>query len=347
MKILALVILLAGTSVIAEEIKPGILRTPDARFAALQDFPYAPQYMQIDEMRLHYVDVGPRDGETLLLLHGEPTWAYLFRKMIPVFVDAGFRVVVPDLVGFGRSDKYADEGAYSYPMQVEFMQRLVVNLELDDVTFFGQDWGGLVGLRVVAAEPERFSRVVVSNTGLPAASGIQGWIGYPLFKLAVWWEGAMTLDELRREITFPRWVAYNYHVEDLPIGDIMAIMGGDPGIRAAYEAPFPEQRYKAATQIMPYLVPSQLRENERVWRDVFEKWDKPFLVAFTDSDPVTAGGERTFLERVPTAQNVTIRGAGHFVQEDAGPELARLIVDFMQERELPDEIDVPVNGARQ
>ncbi|MGI9326378.1 MAG: alpha/beta fold hydrolase, partial [Pseudomonadales bacterium] len=236
--------------------------------------------------------------------------------------------------------KYIDEDAYSYAMQVGYMQKLVTHLQLNNVTFFGQDWGGLIGLRVVAAEPDRFARVVVSNTGLPAAAGVRGWIGYPLFKLAVWWEGPMTLEELQENVTFPRWVAYNYHVEDLPIDRLMSLMGGDNRAAAAYTAPFPEQRYKAATQIMPYLVPSQLRENEVAWKHVFEKWQKPFLVAFTDSDPVTAGGEQVFLDRVPSAQNVTIHGAGHFVQEDAGPELATLMIDFMQGRELPEAITI-------
>ena len=268
-----------------DEIKPGILRTPEARFAQIEDFPYAPRYMQIGDIRVHYVDEGPRDGEAVLLIHGEPTWSYLFRKMIPVFLEAGYRVVAPDLVGFGRSDKFADEDAYSYPMQVEYMRTLVRNLELQGTTFFGQDWGGLIGLRVVAAEPDRFTRVVVSNTGLPAADGLQGWIGYTLFKLSVWWEGEMTFEELRSELTFPRWVAYSYYVEDLPIGQLMGFMDGEDSVRAAYEAPFPEQRYKAAAQIMPYLVPSQLQENEAAWVDVYEQWDKPFLVAFTDSDP--------------------------------------------------------------
>ena len=336
---LVLAALACGAPIQAEEVRPGVLRTPDVRFDSLEGWPYAPNYLQVGDIRLHYIDEGPRDGETLLLIHGEPTWAYLFRKMIPVFTGAGYRVVVPDLVGFGRSDKFADEDAYSYPMQVEYMLELVRALDLTDVTFFGQDWGGLIGLRVVTAEPDRFARVVVSNTAMPSASGLQGWIGYPLFKFAVWREGAMTLDELRSNLTFPRWVAYSYHVEDLPIGDLMGFMGGSEGLRTAYEAPFPDQRYKAAAQIMPYLVPSQLRENEAAW-EVFENWDKPFLVAFTDSDPITRGGERVFLSRVPDAQNVTIRDAGHFVQEDAGPELAALMVDFMQGRELPDEIEV-------
>ena len=343
---LTLAALATGAPIQAEEVRPGVLRTPDARFDSLEGWPYAPNYLQVGDIRLHYVDArprevdtGPRDGETLLLIHGEPTWAYLFRKMIPVFTDAGYRVVVPDLVGFGRSDKFADEDAYSYPMQVDYMLELVRALDLTAVTFFGQDWGGLIGLRVVTAEPDRFARVVVSNTAMPSASGLQGWIGYPLFKFAVWREGAMTLDELRSNLTFPRWVAYSYHVEDLPIGELMGFMGGSEGLRTAYEAPFPDQRYKAAAQIMPYLVPSQLRENEAAW-GVFEHWDKPFLVAFTDSDPITRGGERVFLSRVPDPRNVTIRGAGHFVQEDAGPELAALMVDFMQGRELPDEIEV-------
>jgi haloalkane dehalogenase len=213
-------------------------------------------------------------------------------------------------------------------MQVDVMAELVRQLDLKEVTFFGQDWGGLVGLRLVAGEPDRFARVVVSNTGLPAASGMQGWIGYSLFKLMVWWEGEMTLEELQTEITFPRWVAYSYYIDDLPIGRLMDFMGGDPDVATAYEAPFPDKRYKAGAQIMPYLVPSQLRKNEQAWA-VFKAWQKPFLVAFTDSDPITKGGEQIFLERVPTAQNVTISGAGHFVQEDAGPQLAALINAFI------------------
>ncbi len=335
---LAFVALAFGALAQAEQVGPGVLRTPDARFENLENWPYAPNYRQVGDIRLHYVDVGPPDGETLLLIHGEPTWSYLFRKMIPTLTAAGYRVVAPDLPGFGRSDKFTDEDAYSYPMQVEYMLELVRALDLNNVTFFGQDWGGLIGLRVVAAAPDRFARVVVSNTGLPAANGLQGFLGYPLFKLAVWWEGALTFEELRADLTFPRWVAYSYHVEDLPIGQIMSFLGGSKGVQTAYEAPFPDQRYKAAAQIMPYLVPSQLRENEAAW-SVFENWDKPFLVAFTDSDPITRGGEQAFLDRVPGAVNVQIRGAGHFVQEDAGPALAKLMVDFMQGRDLPAAIN--------
>lgn len=317
----------------ADEIAPGILRTPDARFEGLKDFPYPPNYLQVGAYRIHYLDEGPREAAPIFLLHGEPTWSYLYRKMIPLFTAAGHRVVVPDLVGFGKSDKPMDEDDYSYQMQVDVMLELVTKLDLQEATFFGQDWGGLVGLRVVAAQPDRFARIVVSNTGLPSAEGINGWLGYTLFKLSVWWQGPVTLDELREETTFPRWVAYSHNVEDLPVAEIMGFMGGsaDPEMARAYTAPFPDRRYKAGAHVMPYLVPSNLRQNAEAWK-VFENWDKPFLCAFSDSDPITAGGENAFLKRVPGAQNVTLEGAGHFVQEDAGEELATIINEFIAGR---------------
>jgi haloalkane dehalogenase len=254
--------------------------------------------------------------------------------MIPIFAAAGYRVIVPDLVGFGKSDKPAYKRDYSYQMQVDTMLELVRMLDLRDATFFGQDWGGLIGLRVVTAEPDRFASVVVSNTGMPSADGFAGMVGYPLFRLAVWWEGPITFEELQSELTFPRWVAYNHNVDDLPVGKLMRSMGADDAVVNAYEAPFPDRRYKSAAQAMPYLVPSQLQENAEAWK-VFESWNKPFLVAFTDSDPITRGGEQAFLERVPNAQNVTVNGAGHFVQEDAGVALAQLMLDFMAGEKLP------------
>jgi len=325
LKILAIVMLLPAMdiSIRAEEVAPGVLRTPEQRFENLQDYPYEPNYIEIQGLRIHYLDEGPRDAAPILLIHGEPTWSYLFRKMIPIFTAAGHRVIVPDLVGFGKSDKFISEDRYSYQFHVDVMGELVTRLDLKDTTFFGQDWGGLIGLRVVGADPDRFARVVVSNTGMPAATGFGGFFGYTMFKLAVWWQGAVTMEELRQEITFPRWVAYSYYVDDLPVGELMQFLGAGESVVAAYEAPFPDATYKAATQIMPYLVPSQLRENEQVWQDVFEKWDKPFLVAFTDSDPVTKGGDATFVERIP-----------HFVQEDVGAELAAMINDFIAGEEV-------------
>ncbi len=310
-----------------------ILRTPDERFENLQDFPFKPNYMQIGDFRVHYLDEGPSDGLPILLIHGEPTWSYLFRKMIPVFTAAGHRVIAPDLIGFGRSDKLANRKDYSYRLQVDVMLELVQKLNLNGVTFFGQDWGGLIGLRVIAAEPERFERIVVSNTGLPSAAGLKGWVGYPIFKFMVWRQGAISFEEFQSKVTFPRWVAYTYHVDELPIDTLMNNATRDESIGVAYEAPFPSKSYKVGPQIMPYLVPSQLRENERAWK-VFESWDKPFLVAFTDKDPITRGGEKIFLKRVPVAQNITIKGAGHFVQEDAGEEIATIINEFIAGREF-------------
>ncbi len=335
-KRLLLVLMLAVTiDAVANEIEPGIMRTPDQRFENLKDYPFEPHYLKIGKYRVHYLDEGPPTADPILLIHGEPTWSYLYRKMIPILTGAGHRVIVPDLVGFGKSDKPASQSDYSYQMQVDVMSELVSHLDLTETTFFGQDWGGLIGLRVVAAAPDRFARIVVSNTGLPAAAGIQGWIGYPLFKLNVWLEGAMTLEELRSNLTFPRWVAYSHYVDDLPVHELMKFMGAqnDEAIIRAYTAPFPDVRYKAGAHIMPYLVPSQLRENEEAWK-VFEAWEKPFLCAFSDSDPISRGGERAFLTRVPGAQNITIEGAGHFVQEDAGEELAGIINEFIAGREF-------------
>ncbi|MFT4613178.1 MAG: haloalkane dehalogenase [Bacteroidia bacterium] len=326
--VVVLTLTLFSAVVSANEVAPGIYRTPDARFENLDDYPFAPNYMQIGKYRVHYLDEGPADATPILLLHGEPTWSYLYRKMIPVLTAAGYRVIAPDLVGFGKSDKAANTSDYSYQMQVDSMLELVQKLNLQDVTFFGQDWGGLIGLRVVTAQPERFSSVVVSNTGMPDAEGIVGMLGYSLFRLAVWWEGEVTLNELREDVSFMRWVAYSQSVDDLPVGELMQFMGVDDTVVQAYEAPFPDRRYKAAVHVMPYLVPSQLQENAAAWK-VFEKWKKPFLVAFSDSDPITAGGDKVFLDRVPTAQNFPIAGAGHFVQEDAGVELARLILRFL------------------
>ena len=322
----------------AEEVKPGILRTPDAQFANLKDFPFKPNYMEVQGLRVHYLDEGPGDGDPILLLHGQPTWGYLFRTMIPVLTQAGHRVIVPDMAGFGRSDKPISKYDYSYPLHIEMMSELITRLDLREATFFGQDWGGLVGLRVVAALPDRFARVVVSNTGLISASGIQSMIAYPLLKLAVWWEGPMSYEEMRERRSFRSWIAYSYYGTDLAVDKLMRDMGGitDPQIIAGYEAPYPSGKYKAGAQIFPYLIPSQLSENEEAWHDVFEKWNKPFLVAFTDGDPVTSPTDfaEQFETRVPGASRVVIKNVGHFVQEEVGPQLAELMNDFIAGREV-------------
>lgn len=296
------------------------LRTPDERFAALPDWPFEPNFAEIADgeggrLRVHYVDEGPRDAAPVLLMHGEPSWAYLYRKMIPVLVAAGHRVVCPDLVGFGRSDKPAEKSDYTYARHVAWMSDLVFEvLDLREATFFGQDWGGLIGLRLVTAEPERFARVVIGNTGLPT--------------------GDAPLSD-----AFLRWQKFSQESPHFNIGAIVS--GGcaeplHPAVVAAYDAPFPDDTYMAAARVLPSLVPSgpddpESAANRRAW-DVLRTFDKPFLCAFSDKDPVTSGGEGTFIRQVPGATgqpHVTVTGGGHFLQEDKGAELARIIVDFI------------------
>ena len=263
--------------------------------------------------RIHYLDEGPPDADPILLMHGEPTWCYLYRRMIPDLVAAGHRCIAPDLIGFGRSDKPVDMEAHTYAMHVEAMTGLVKALDLNDCTFFGQDWGGLIGLRVVAENESRFARVVVSNTGLPTGDKVS--------------EGFKQWQQMNRKMIEKR---------QFDIGKMMSSMVGDPEIAEAYDAPFPDIDYKSAPLIMPQLVPSSpdnpAREaNMKAWQ-VFSKWEKPFLTAFGDKDPITGGGDKIFLRTVPGTKgqpHTTVAGAGHFIQETHGKELAKIINDFI------------------
>jgi haloalkane dehalogenase len=316
-------------------LKSGVLRTPDEQFSGLHDYNFKPHYLMVQDLRLHYVDEGPADASPILLLHGEPSWSYLYRKIIPILAQDGYRVIAPDLVGFGRSDKLPTQQAYSYQMHVGQMTEFVTQLNLSDLTLFAQDWGGLIGLRVVAREPDRFERIIAGNTGLPDAGVVLGHIAPILFRLKVWIEGRVSLDELRKKPTLIRWVAYSRTTREFPVGTIVqmsTISDMSPEVMAAYDAPFPDDRYKAAVRVMPSLIPSQLYQNRQVWEQVLGKWQKPFLTAFSDSDPITRGGERAFQKRIPGAQgqpHVTIKDAGHFLQEDKGEELASVILEFI------------------
>ena len=295
-----------------------VLRTPDERFASLRDYPFAPHYLEIRDadgthLRLHAVDEGPRDAAPVLLLHGEPSWSYLYRSMIAGLVARGHRVVAPDLVGFGKSDKPADPDDYTYERHVRWMSDWLVAMALERITLFCQDWGGLIGLRLVAAFPDRFARVVAANTGLPTGTGLT--------------KG------------FEQWLAFSQSAAVLPIGDIVG-MGTTRGLaetaKAAYDAPFPDETFKAGARRFPALVPvtpghASVAENEAAWR-MLGTFDKPFLTAFSDSDPVTKGGERVFQERIPGARDqahVTVSNAGHFLQEDAPDVLVQIIDDFV------------------
>ncbi|MGH7813151.1 MAG: haloalkane dehalogenase [Candidatus Binataceae bacterium] len=292
-----------------------ILRTPDDRFANLPGYPFAPHYVQSGDVRIHYVDEGQSGAAPVLLLHGEPSWSYLYRKMIPIITAAGFRAVAPDLVGLGRSDKPAAREDYTYQRHVDWITGVVENLDLRNITLVCQDWGGLIGLRIAAEHPERFARIVAANTGLPT--------------------GDQTMPD-----AFLAWQKFSQETPVFPVGRI--IQGGcatplSEEILAAYDAPFPEERYKAGARIFPNLVPTRPDDpaapaNRKAW-EVLAKWTKPFLTAFSDSDPITRGGEGILQAMIPGAKNqphTTIKGASHFLQEDKGEDLARAVVDFIR-----------------
>ena len=311
------------------------IRTPDERFANLTDYPFAPNYIEIKGYRIHYVDEGPADGETILLLHGQPSWSYLYRHMIPPLADAGYRVIAPDLVGFGKSDKPLKPSDHNYQMHNDLMIAFARQLNLQGVTLFAQDWGGLIGLRMVAADQDRYARIMLSNTGLPAAGGLRGWIGYPLIQFQVWREGKPETVDDNGEFRFTRWIAFARHSENF---DLPTLFQGattrtlSDAELAGYAAPFPDETYRAATRIFPSMVPSHLRQNQRVMDEVYANWDKPFLTAFGDSAPVSAGGDIIWQETVPGAAgqpHTTIEGGHHFIQEDRPEALVEILIDFI------------------
>jgi haloalkane dehalogenase len=297
-----------------------LLRTPDDRFTALPGFPDEPRYVEVPDpdggtLRLAYVAAGPQDGPVVLLLHGEPSWSFLYRRMLPVLAAAGLRAVAPDLVGFGRSDKPAAVADHTYARHVEWLRSFAFDaLDLRGVTLVGQDWGGLLGLRLVAEHPDRFARVVASNTGLPTGDH-----GMP--------------DE---------WWAFRRAVEKAPRLDIGRFVQSGcvtrltPEVRAAYDAPFPDETYQAGPRAMPGLVPTSpddpaTEANRAAWATLTEL-DLPFLCAFSDSDPITgAMGPvlRRALRGAAGREHPTIAHAGHFVQEDAGEALADAVVRFV------------------
>jgi haloalkane dehalogenase len=300
-----------------------VLRTPDERFASLPGYDFAPHYVDVPigdgtgTLRVHHIDEGPRDAdETILLLHGEPSWCYLYRKMVGPLTAAGFRVVAPDLVGFGRSDKPAQRSDYTYARHVEWMRAALFDqLALSGLTLVGQDWGGLIGLRLVAEHPGRFRRVVAANTGLPTGDTSMG-------------------------DAFMAWQKFSQEVPEMPIGRI--VKGGcksdvPPEVVDAYDAPFPDETYKEGARQFPVLVPTRpddpaSADNRRAW-EVLAGFDKPFLCAFSDQDPITRGADRPFRELIPGAadqDHVTIADGAHFLQEDQGPALADAVVTFVR-----------------
>lgn len=291
------------------------LVTPESQFQNLPSYPFAANYCALsDGLNMHYVDEGPRDGQIVLLLHGEPSWSFLYRKMIPVFTAAGYRAIAPDLIGFGKSDKLLTTAAYTYEKHLAWVRQFIVQLDLTNVALFAQDWGGLLGLRLAVELKERFSSIIASNTALPTGSG-------------------------QMPESFFQWQTYSQTVPELPVGKIIdrgTATELSPEVVAAYDAPYPEEKYKAAARIFPALVPTSEEDpesanNKAAWAQLAQ-WEKPFLTLFGDSDPIMRGAEKYFIDRVPGAKGQAhkiIAQAGHFIQEDQGEEVAGLCVEFL------------------
>ncbi len=350
-----------------------ILRTPDERFAHLADYPFTPNYTNIttddgSELRIHHLDEGPADGPLVLCMHGQPVWSYLYRKVIPHLTAAGMRVIAPDLVGYGKSDKPAAREDYSYERQVQWMGAWLEANDFSGITFFGQDWGGLVGLRLVVNHTARFKRVVISNTGLPYNPDVPQAVvtevenfraNAPTPSLIEMQQALSSMDGGNPAKKFAYWQKWCWETEDLPIGFIMSMMLEPPGralqafkfllnkvgvtsplptpLARAYDAPFPDPSYKMGPRAMPSQVPTlptspSLEAQRQAWA-FFETFDKPFLCAFADNDPVTRGSEAEFREKVPGTRGLphtTIKGGGHFVQENAPEQVAQVIIDLIQ-----------------
>ncbi|MGH1366402.1 MAG: haloalkane dehalogenase [Calditrichia bacterium] len=291
------------------------LRTPDSQFQNLPGYNFQPNYCDVDDLRMHYVDENPDGDETVVMLHGEPSWSYLYRKMIPRFAAAGHRAIAPDLIGFGRSDKPEKQEDYTYQKHIDWMKALLFeHLNLQDITLFVQDWGGLIGLRLVAENPEKFKRLVIANTFLP--TGDQG-----------------------ANDAFMQWQKLSQTIEIFDVGRIInkaTVSPLSPEVIAAYDSPFPDERYKSGARIFPMLVPitpdnPASASNRAAWQKLVT-FDKPVLTLFSDKDPIMSGLDRIFQSKLPGAAGQphdTIRDAGHFLQEDKGEEIADKITAFI------------------
>ena len=292
-----------------------ILNTPAEQFIDLPDYPFKANFQEIDGgLNIHYVDEGPKDGQIVLLLHGEPSWSYLYRKMIPTIANAGYRAIAPDLIGFGKSDKLVEVEAYTYQSHQQWLQSFIEALDLQNMVLFSQDWGGLLGLRIALDLPERFAALVAANTFLPT--------------------GAIEMPP-----AFLQWREFVRTSKDFDTGkviDMGTVTKLSPEVIAAYNAPFPNEDYKLAARIFPSLVPSESDDPEGqknvAYLQKLAQWTKPFLTLFSDSDPIMKGGERFFQKVVPGANGQAheiIKDGGHFLQEDQGEIIAEKLVNFI------------------
>lgn len=298
-----------------------VLRTPDNCFDAIPDYPFTPNYVSIKDphlgdMRLHYVDHGPKDGQVVIMMHGEPSWSFLYRHMISNVSKAGYRVLAPDLIGFGKSDKPSDTSDYTYTSHVNWMTQWLEQMDVSNAVLFCQDWGGLLGLRLVAAFPDKFAGVIAANTFLPTG-------------------------EIAPSDAFTSWRAFSQSVPEFPVGGIIrgaTVKDLTPGVEEAYNAPYPDESYKAGARIFPSLVPTSpdmdgAADNVAAWK-ILRAFERPFLTCFSDQDPVTGGGEKGFQKLIPGCKgqaHTIVKGGGHFLQEDVHGELSEIILAFMKQ----------------
>ena len=292
-----------------------VYQTPEIRFADLKDFPFHPHYAYIRGLRMHYIDEGPPGSPTILLLHGVPTWSYLYRFMIRRISDAGYRVVVPDLIGFGKSDKPVEKEFHTYQLHVDFINDFLNCIKVSDLILFAHDWGSLIGLRIVADRPELFSGIIICNGMLPTGEQVMHY-------------------------TFNIWRFIARYSPFIPVGTVI-----NYGLKTtelhkeekkAYRAPFPSQKYMAGIRALPGRVPvttddPESAANNKAW-GILSKWQKPFLTIFSNNDPVTRGGEKYLQSRIPgsAGQPHKIVQGGHFIQEEKSDDISRMVIEFIE-----------------
>ncbi|WP_192928531.1 haloalkane dehalogenase [Photobacterium alginatilyticum] len=315
-----------------------ILRTPDEAFASLVDYPFAANYLEVDGMRMHYLDEGKGNDKTIFLLHGQPSWSYLYRHMVPLFVDAGYRVIAPDLIGFGKSDKPVSSDVHSYGNHVRWMTSFVRQLGIKNAAAFMQDWGGMIGLRVLAKEPEWLERLVVSNTALAEMKGLEKFMVPKVLKLMAAMAGKPSISKFADNINYGNWAGYFRHSEQLEIGEIIQTLTTrqlSQDEMQAYDAPFPTSDYYAAPRKMPEIVASELDLVNADWKQL-KQWGKPVLTLFSDKDPFLAerGYDKKFQNNFSGAQgqpHITVKNASHFLQEDQSQHLASKVISWLEQ----------------
>lgn len=315
-----------------------LLKTPESRFKNLKDYPFKANYMDVGGVKMHYLDEGDKSNKTIFLFHGQPSWSYLYRHMIPQLITAGYRVIAPDLIGFGKSDKPAEKKNHTYTNHVEWMSTFIKKLGVTHAAAFMQDWGGMIGLRVLANNPNWLDRLVVANTALSEMSGLTRWMTPKMMRLIRLTSGKASLEDLDNKMNYANWAGYFTHVRNLEIGKVMQLLTTKHMTSQemqAYDAPFPDDRFYAGPRTMPEIVVSDLEAAYDDWQKL-KKWQQPVLTLFSDGDPFLAGRgyDKMFQNNFPGARNqphITVGNASHFLQEDQSNELSGQMINWLKQ----------------